>query len=92
MNSHWAMIHNRSHTELRAYQSVYQGVPLTDRKPSVDWAEDTIVLELPEDLVLPHEVTEPGYEPRTFYVPARILNKWLDHQGQADGGTIATST
>jgi hypothetical protein len=31
-------------------------------------------LELPEALVLPYEVTEPGFVSRTFYVPALVLN------------------
>jgi hypothetical protein len=40
--------------------------------------------ELPEDLVLPHEVTDPGYEPRTFHLPAQALNRWL--------GTVTRAT
>ena len=27
--------------------------------------------------MLPYEVTKPGYVPRTFYVPARVVNKAL---------------
>jgi hypothetical protein len=38
-------------------------------------------LELPEDLVLPYEVTKPGFVPRTFYVPARALNQYLGTDG-----------
>jgi hypothetical protein len=51
------------------------GIVLRDRRPAVDSSEELIEFELPEDLVLPYEVTEPGYEPRRFYIPARILNE-----------------
>jgi hypothetical protein len=47
------------------------GIVLRDRRPAVESSEALIEFELPEDLVLPYEVTEPGYEPRTFYLPAR---------------------
>ena len=38
---------------------------------------EALEIDLPEDLVLPYEVTKPGYVPRTFYVPARVLNEAL---------------
>ena len=45
-----------------------------DCRPAIGSSEELIELDFPEDAVLPYEVTEPGYEPRTFNVPARILN------------------
>lgn len=50
------------------------GIALTDRRPASDWLTELIELELPEDLLLPYETTEPGYIPRRFFVPARVLN------------------
>jgi len=47
------------------------GVKLTDQ-PQASYT--VLEMELPEDFLLPYEVTEPGWMPRTFYVPARVLN------------------
>jgi hypothetical protein len=58
--------HDRNKTE--------SGIVLRDRRPGVDWLTELIELELPEDVVLPYEVTEPGYVPRLFCIPARVLN------------------
>jgi hypothetical protein len=49
------------------------GVQLVDR-PTSTWHSESMELELPEDAVLPYEVTAPGYIPRTFFMPARVLN------------------
>jgi hypothetical protein len=54
------------------------GIILRDRRPAVDSLEELLEFDLPEDLILPYEVTEPGYEPRTFHVPARVLNKCMN--------------
>jgi hypothetical protein len=56
------------------------GIKLVDRKPPSSAYSESIELELPEDVVLPYEVTEPGYEPRTFCVPARVLNRSLGYE------------
>jgi hypothetical protein len=55
------------------------GVKLVDRKPPASAYSESIELELHEDVVLPYEVTEPGYVARTFHVPARVLNRSLGH-------------
>jgi hypothetical protein len=47
------------------------GIRLQDVKPAKDWMTEAFEIDLPEDLVLPYEVTKPSYVPRTFYVPAR---------------------
>ncbi len=49
------------------------GVKLTDQ-PQMGYADTALEMELPEDFLLPYEVTEPGWIPRIFYVPARLLN------------------
>jgi hypothetical protein len=49
------------------------GVLLVDNR-GVDEHADAIELVLPTSVVLPFEVTEPGYEPRRFVVPARLLS------------------
>jgi hypothetical protein len=51
------------------------GIHLQDVRPERDWMTEALELDLPESLVLPYEVTKPGYVPRTFYVPAKVLNK-----------------
>ena len=51
------------------------GIRLQDAKPDRDWLTEAWELEVREDVVLPYEVTKPGYVPRTFYVPARVLNE-----------------
>jgi hypothetical protein len=51
------------------------GVLLRDRPG--ESPTDARELEVTEDLVLPYEVTEPGYVPRTFYVPASVRNQHL---------------
>lgn len=38
-------------------------------------------LELPEDLVLPYEITQLGFIPRKSYVPARVLNELMVRDG-----------
>jgi hypothetical protein len=53
------------------------GILLRDRRPTAECLADWIDVEVSEDLVLPYEVTEPGYVPRTFYVPACVLNQHL---------------
>jgi len=45
--------------------------------PARDWLSDVIELEVPEDVVLPYEITKPGYVPRTLYVPAGLVNRRL---------------
>ena len=50
------------------------GIVLRDRRPAVNSLEELLEFEVPEDLVLPYDVTEPGYEPRTLHVPAGLLN------------------
>jgi hypothetical protein len=62
------------------------GVKLVDRKPSSSDYSESIELELHEDGVLPYEVTEPGYVPRTFYVPARVLNRSLGREVPSGAG------
>jgi hypothetical protein len=56
------------------------GVKLVDRKPPSSDYSESIELELHEDVVLPYEVTDPGYVPRTFYVPGRVLNRSLGRE------------
>jgi hypothetical protein len=51
------------------------GIRLQDIEPDRDWMTEAFEIDLPEDLVLPYEITKPGYVPRTFYVPARVLNE-----------------
>jgi hypothetical protein len=68
------------------------GIRLQDVKPDQDWMTEACELELPEDLLLPFETTKPGYVPRTFYVPARVLNKHLfPHLRTASGATSSES-
>lgn len=56
------------------------GVKLVDRKPPASAYSESIELELHEDVVLPYEATESGRVPRTFYLPARVLNRSLGHE------------
>ena len=53
------------------------GIRLQDVKPQREWMTEALEIDFPEDAVLPYEVTKPGHVPRTFYVPARVLNKAL---------------
>ena len=53
------------------------GIRLQDVKPAKGWMTEALEIDLAEELVLPYEVTKPGYVPRTFYVPARVLNAAL---------------
>ena len=54
------------------------GVALSDTPKSDSiFSSDAVELELPAETVLPFETTAPGYEPRTFYVPARVLNQFV---------------
>ena len=39
------------------------GIRLHDVKPASDWLTETVEIHLPEELVLPYEVTKPGYVP-----------------------------
>lgn len=61
------------------------GIHLRDRRPDSDWMSESIEVELPGDVALPYEVTKPGFVPRTFYVPARVLNKAF---GRANTSTL----
>jgi hypothetical protein len=58
------------------------GIHLQDTKPERGWMTESLEINLHEDLVLPYEVTKPGYVPRTFYIPAKVLNNAL---GNASG-------
>jgi hypothetical protein len=53
------------------------GIRLQDVKPAKGWMTEALEIDFSEQLVLPYEVTRPGYVPRTFYVPARVLNEAL---------------
>jgi hypothetical protein len=55
-------------------QKVSPGIVLADRRPPVDSLQQLLEIEMSEDAALPYETTEPGYVPRTFCVPAEILN------------------
>jgi len=57
------------------------GILLRDSRPNAERLSDFIELQAPDDFVLPYEVTEPGYIPRTFYVPACVLNRHLTSPG-----------
>ena len=57
------------------------GIRLEDVKPAKGWMTEALENDLPEELLLPYEITRPGYLPRTFYLPARVLNEAL---GNAD--------
>lgn len=50
------------------------GVGLTDTPDASGWGREASELVLPEDAVLPYETTMPGFAPRTFCVPATVLN------------------
>jgi hypothetical protein len=45
------------------------GIRLQDTKRGESWMTEAFEIQVPEDLVLPYEVTKPGYVPRTFYAP-----------------------
>jgi hypothetical protein len=57
------------------------GITLREQKPEGGWGSDTLEILLPEVAVLPYEVTEPGYVPRVFRLPARVLNRVLAQRG-----------
>ncbi len=57
------------------------GIRLQDVRSNRGWMNEALEVDLPEDLVLPYEVTKLGYVPRTFYVAAKVLNQAL---GKAD--------
>ena len=58
------------------------GIALCDRNTELDWLRTSLELELPEDFLLPYEVSTPGYIPRQFFVPARVLNEYRSHHRQ----------
>ena len=60
------------------------GIRLQDVKPHRDWMTEVLEIDLPEELVLPYEATKPGYVPRTFYVPAKVLNEVLGRPAGAE--------
>lgn len=53
------------------------GVTVSDERVDRGWPDAHIALEVPNREVLPHETTRPGYRPRTFCVPACVLNRLL---------------
>jgi hypothetical protein len=53
------------------------------RRPADDWMKASVEIEIPERDVVPFETTEPGYVPRTFCVPARVLNRILGKEPPA---------
>jgi hypothetical protein len=55
-------------------QKVSPGIVVADRRPPVDWLQQLLEIEMSEDAALPYETTEPGFVPRTFCIPAEILN------------------
>jgi hypothetical protein len=57
------------------------GIRLKDAPGGECYYSKSMELELPEDAVLPYEVTVPGYVPRVFCVPARVLNRLIGHRG-----------
>jgi len=59
-------------------------IRLQDVKPERDWLTEALELNPAEDLALPYEVTKPGYVPRTFYIPARVLNDALGRPTTAE--------
>jgi hypothetical protein len=61
------------------------GIRLREQKPADDWMRESIDVQIPERAVVPFETTEPGYVPRTFCVPARVLNRTLGKESPAGG-------
>jgi hypothetical protein len=57
------------------------GIRLQDRPNEEGYLSKSMELDLPEDAVLPYEVTTPGNVPRVFYVPARVLNRLIGNAG-----------
>jgi hypothetical protein len=87
-----AEIRRRGFEDPELAEKTPPGILLYDRPPAKDWLSDVLELEVAEEVVLPYEVTKPGYVPRTFYVPARVLNRCLSKSlaGTGEGllGTI----
>jgi hypothetical protein len=64
-------------------QRTLVGIRLREQKPAADWMRESIEIQVPERDVVPFETTEPGYVPRTFCVPARVLNRILGKEPPA---------
>jgi hypothetical protein len=69
-------------------EKIKSGIELTDRPPRRTGYEAALTVELPEDLVLPHEWPhESDWFWRVFRVPATLLNRTLGYGAatQRDG-------
>jgi hypothetical protein len=53
------------------------GAPLSDVPQTSAYGSEALELVLAEDAVLPYEITNPGFVPRRFCVPAGVLNALL---------------
>jgi hypothetical protein len=53
------------------------GILLSDCRWLVDYGRKDVEFEVPEDAVLPFELSEDGHWARMFRVPARVLNRYL---------------
>ncbi len=58
-------------------QKVSPGIVVADRRPPVDGYQQLLEIEMPEDAALLYETTESGFVPRTFCIPAEILNQHI---------------
>ena len=63
-------VHEIRHIKAKGFE-----ILLCDRRPGGDWLSEVLELGLPEEVVLPCETTTPGYVPRTFCIPAAVLNE-----------------
>lgn len=57
------------------------GIRLQDKSAATGYSSSSLEIEVPEEAVLQYEVTDPGYVPRVFYVPASVLNRLLGKVG-----------
>jgi hypothetical protein len=64
-------------------QRTLVGIRLRAQKPADDWMKASMEIQIHERDVVPFETTEPGYVPRTFCVPARVLNRILGKEPPA---------
>lgn len=60
------------------------GMELVDEAPEATWNSDALQLELPDQLLLPYEITKPGYRPRRFCVPKRVIDAHFGRTGAAE--------
>lgn len=72
---------------LYGQQNPPAGIVLCDCSPGTGWLSEVMELEVPEDVVLPYETTTPGYAPRTFCIPARVLNEQVGKTPKENGRT-----